>query len=74
MDRWKEIYLGIRAEAEAAGAVIYFADEAGIRSDYHAGTTWSRWADPGGEEHRGPVFGEHDLRGVREGRAAVRRL
>jgi transposase len=31
----------IRAAAEAAGAVIYFADEAGIRSDYHAGTTWS---------------------------------
>jgi transposase len=23
------------------GATIYFADEAGIRSDYHAGTTWA---------------------------------
>src|SRR5213076_3429504 len=31
----------IRAAAEAAGAVVWFADEAGIRSDYHAGTTWS---------------------------------
>ena len=31
----------IRAEAEAAGATVYFADEAGVRSDYHAGTTWS---------------------------------
>jgi transposase len=42
VDRWKkETYPAIRAEAEAAGAVIYFADEAGIRSDYHAGTTWS---------------------------------
>jgi transposase len=40
--RWKkETYPAIRAAAEAAGAVIYFADEAGIRSDYHAGTTWS---------------------------------
>jgi transposase len=42
VERWKrEAYPAIRKEAEAAGAVIYFADEAGIRSDYHAGTTWS---------------------------------
>ena len=42
VDRWKrEQYPAIQAQAEAAGAVIYFADEAGIRSDYHAGTTWS---------------------------------
>jgi transposase len=42
VQRWKaEVYPAIRAEAEAAGAVIYFADEAGIRSDYHSGTTWS---------------------------------
>ena len=31
----------IRAQAEAEDATIWFADEAGIRSDYHAGTTWS---------------------------------
>jgi transposase len=42
VEAWKvETYPGIRAEAEAAGATIYFADEAGIRSDYHAGTTWA---------------------------------
>jgi transposase len=42
VQRWKsETYPGIRAEAEAAGATIYFADEAGIRSDYHSGTTWA---------------------------------
>jgi transposase len=42
VQRWKkEAYPAIRAEAEAAGATVYFADEAGIRSDYHAGTTWS---------------------------------
>ena len=23
------------------GALIFFADEAGMRSDYHAGTSWS---------------------------------
>ena len=40
VQRWKsEEYPRIRTEAEAAGATIYFADEAGIRSDYHAGTT-----------------------------------
>jgi transposase len=40
--RWKnEEYPAIRAQAEAEGATVWFADEAGIRSDYHAGTTWS---------------------------------
>src|SRR5512147_79810 len=41
VDRWKrERYPAIRAQA-AAGATIWFADEAGVRSDYHAGTTWA---------------------------------
>jgi len=40
--RWKtEQFPAIRAAAKAAGATVYFADEAGIRSDYHAGTTWA---------------------------------
>lgn len=40
--RWKEQeYPAIAARAAAAGATIWFADEAGIRSDYHAGTTWA---------------------------------
>jgi transposase len=40
--RWKtEEYPAIRAAAQKAGATIYFADEAGIRSDYHSGTTWA---------------------------------
>src|SRR5919201_75933 len=40
--RWKaEAYPQIRAEAAQLGATIYFADEAGVRSDYHAGTTWA---------------------------------
>jgi len=42
VERWKrEEYPAIRAAAEEEGATVYFADEAGIRSDYHAGTTWS---------------------------------
>ena len=40
--RWKaEEYPAIREQAAKAGATIYFADEAGVRSDYHAGTTWA---------------------------------
>src|ERR671923_2150186 len=39
---WKQAeYPAIRAEAAKVGATIYFADEAGLRSDYHAGTTWA---------------------------------
>jgi transposase len=40
--RWKaEIYPQLRAEAAEVGATIYFADEAGVRSDDHPGTTWA---------------------------------
>jgi len=40
--RWKvEDYPQIRAQAQQVGATIWFADEAGVRSDYHAGTTWA---------------------------------
>jgi transposase len=40
--QWEaETYPSIHAEARAAGATIYFADESGIRSDYHTGTTWA---------------------------------
>ena len=42
VQRWKDEELpAIRAAAKAEGATVYFADEAGIRSDYHAGTTWA---------------------------------
>lgn len=40
--RWVEQeYPKIRAQAKREGAVIYFGDEAGVRSDFHAGTTWA---------------------------------
>jgi transposase len=42
VERWKdEEYPAIREQARRDGGTIYFADEAGIRSDYHAGTTWA---------------------------------
>jgi len=42
VDTWvtKE-YPKIKARAKREGAMIYFADESGVRSDYHAGTTWA---------------------------------
>jgi len=40
--RWKkEIFPKIKKEAKKVGASIYFFDESGIRSDFHAGTTWA---------------------------------
>lgn len=40
--QWEaETYPAIKAQARAEGAMVYFADEAGIRSDYHTGTTWA---------------------------------
>ncbi len=42
VNAWEiEIFPKIRARAKAEGATIYFANEAGLRSDYHTGTTWS---------------------------------
>ena len=39
---WKhDTYPKIRAEAAATGATIFFADEAGVRTDHHAGSTWA---------------------------------
>jgi len=39
---WKrDTYPKIRAEAAKAGASIFFADEASVRTDHHAGTTWA---------------------------------
>lgn len=36
-----ETFPAIAAQAKRLGATIYFADESGIRSDYHTGTTWA---------------------------------
>ena len=40
--QWKEeIYPRIQTLAKKEKAVIYFGDEASVKSDYHAGTTWA---------------------------------
>lgn len=41
-EEWKKvIYPKIRKLAAEEGASIFFEDEAGLRTDHHAGTTWS---------------------------------
>jgi transposase len=41
IERWKtEEYPKIKRAAKRAGGLVFFADEAGIRADYHGGTTW----------------------------------
>ncbi len=43
---WREaVYPEIAARAKRERALVFFADESGIRSDYHAGTTWSPKGD-----------------------------
>ena len=42
MQKWlQKDYLRIRRLAKEMRALIFFGDEAGVRSDYHAGTTWA---------------------------------
>jgi transposase len=49
VERWQqEEYPKIRERAQKEKALIFFGDESGIRSDYHAGTTW-------GERGKTPV-------------------
>lgn len=52
--RWKEEeYPRIRRRAKRVGAQIFFGDEAGVRSDFHSGGTWS----PRGRTPIGSVTG-----------------
>lgn len=42
VEKWlQEEYPKIRARAKKLGAEIFFGNEAGVRSDFHSGTTWA---------------------------------
>jgi len=42
VEKWlQDEYPKIRARAKRLGAEIFFGDEAGVRSDFHSGTTWA---------------------------------
>lgn len=42
VERWRKVeYPKIAARAKREKALVFFADESGVRSDHHAGTSWS---------------------------------
>jgi len=42
VEAWRQTdYPALKKRAQERGAVIMYADEAGLRSDYHTGTTWA---------------------------------
>ena len=54
VNQWmKDEFPKIAAQAKAERASVFFADEAGIRSDYHTGTTWA----PRGQTPKVPATG-----------------
>src|SRR5919107_135516 len=56
--RWRESeYPNLAAAARAAGGTVFFIDEAGVRSDYHAGTTWAPVAQTPAVRTTGARFG-----------------
>ena len=56
--QWKEqIFPQIQKRAKKEGAVIYFQDESGIRSDFHSGTTWALKGQTPVVETTGARFG-----------------
>src|SRR4051794_976958 len=70
---WKQTeYPTIAAEARAAGGTVWFVDEAGVRSDYHAGTTWAPVGQTPTVTATGARFAPvHDFGDQRAGCAAV---
>lgn len=62
-----EEYPHIREAAAREDATIYFADEAGIRSDYHSGTTWAPVGDTPVVERTGARFSVNMLSAVTPG-------
>jgi transposase len=60
----REEYPAIAAEAKRVGARLYFGDEAGMRSDHHAGTTWAPMARTPTVVTTGQRFGVNMLSAV----------
>jgi transposase len=58
VEKWQaEDFPALKQEAKRTGAAIYFADEAGVRSDFHAGTTWAPVGRPAIVKTTGRRFG-----------------
>jgi transposase len=58
IEQWKEqVFPKIQERAKKEGAVIYFQDESGVRSDFHSGTTWALKGQTPVVETTGARFG-----------------
>jgi transposase len=56
--QWKDqVFPQIQKRAKKEGAVIYFQDESGVRSDFHSGTTWALKGQTPVVESTGARFG-----------------
>lgn len=65
VERWqREQYPRIRQRARRRGAQIFFADEAGVRSDFHSGTTWGRRGETPVVSSTGARFGANIISAV----------
>lgn len=63
--RWqKEEYPKIQELARKQGADIFFADEAGVRSDFHAGRTWAPQGKTPLVATTGARFGQNSISAV----------
>ena len=58
VEQWKkQVFPQIQKRAKKEGADIYFGDESGVRSDFHAGTTWALKGKTPVVETTGALFG-----------------
>ena len=53
----EQTFPGLRAQARRTGAVIFFVDEAAVRSDAHRGTTWGKMGETPVVRDGGDRFG-----------------
>lgn len=57
VQKWlREEYPAIQRQAKREGAQILFGDESGVRSDFHAGTTWAKVGQTPIVHHTGRRF------------------
>ncbi len=62
--RWQSRqFPAIRTYAKKVGAKVYFADESGVRSDFHSAATWGQRKHPRGQGDRSKIQLQHDKRG-----------
>ena len=68
VEQWKkQVFPQIQKRAKKEGADIYFEDESGVRSDFHAGTTWALKGQTPVVETTGARFGLNMIAAISPG-------